>query len=121
MDFNFNMLIIISGGFLIGICSSFFGLGGGFLIVPLLIFLGYTAQKSAGTAFLAIMIISASALLAHNRLSNVDYKTGLLLGLGGILGAQIGARLLVHISTDNFKKVFALILIALAVSLFVKK
>ncbi len=121
MDLNFNILIIISGGFLIGIGASFFGLGGGFLIVPLLIFLGYSAQKTAGTAALAILIISSSALIAHNKFSNVDYKTGLLLGLGGLFGAQIGARLLVHVSTDSFRKVFALILVALAVSLFVKK
>jgi len=121
MYLDFNMLIIISGGLLIGAGAAFFGLGGGFLIVPLLIFLGYSAQKSAGTAALAILIISFSALVAHNRFSNVDYKTGLLLGLGGLFGAQIGARLSVHISTDSFRKVFALILVALAVSLFVRK
>lgn len=118
---NMNMLVLIASGIIVGIGASFSGLGGGFLMVPLLLFLGYSAQKAVGTSFLAILIISTSALLAHNKLSNVDYKIGVLLGIGGIIGAQIGARLIEHIPTANFKKIFALILIGLATYLFVKK
>lgn len=114
-------IIIIISGILVGIGASFCGLGGGFLIVPLLIFMGYSAQKSIGTSFLAILVISISALIAHNKLSNVDYKTGFLIGAGGIIGAQIGARLIEHVSTANFKKIFALILFFLSVYIFIKK
>jgi uncharacterized membrane protein YfcA len=112
------MILMLLAGIGVGIGASFSGLGGGFLMVPLLLFLGYSAQKAVGTSFLAILVISASALLAHNKLANVDYRTGILLGLGGILGAQIGARLLEHVSTANFKKVFAVILAGLAGYLF---
>jgi uncharacterized membrane protein YfcA len=59
-----------------------------------------------------------SALLAHNRLANVDYKTGILLGVGGILGAQVGSRLVEHVSTANFRKIFAVILLGLAAYIF---
>jgi uncharacterized membrane protein YfcA len=62
-----------------------------------------------------------SALLAHNRLANVDYKTGILLGIGGILGAQVGSRLVKHVSTANFRKIFAVILLGLAAYIFFKK
>ncbi len=62
-----------------------------------------------------------SALLAHNRLANVDYKTGILLGIGGILGAQVGSRLVEHVSTANFRKIFAVILLELAAYIFFKK
>jgi uncharacterized membrane protein YfcA len=62
-----------------------------------------------------------SALLAHNRLANVDYKTGILLGIGGILGAQVGLRLVEHVSTANFRKSFAVILLGLAAYIFFKK
>ncbi|MCP4623725.1 MAG: sulfite exporter TauE/SafE family protein, partial [bacterium] len=101
-----NMLFVAAGGILVGIGASFTGLGGGFLMIPLLLTLGYSAQKAVGTSFLGILIISISALIAHNKLANVDYKIGALLGLGGIIGAQIGARLVDHVSTANFKKIF---------------
>jgi uncharacterized membrane protein YfcA len=118
---NLDMLMLVAGGILVGIGASFTGLGGGFLVVPLLLFLGYSAQKAVGTSFLAILIISVSALIAHNKLANVDYKLGILIGIGGIIGAQIGARLVEHVSTAGFKKIFAVVLVSLAVYLFVKK
>jgi uncharacterized membrane protein YfcA len=108
-------------GVLVGIGASFSGLGGGFLVVPLLLLMGWTAQKAVGTSFLAILVISTSALVAHNKLANVDWKVGLALGLGGVLGAQLGARLLEGVPTDVFRRIFAVILAALAVYLFVKR
>lgn len=108
-------------GVLVGIGASFSGLGGGFLMVPFLLFLGYAAQKAVGTSFLAILVISISALVAHNKLANVDYRAGLLLGFGGIIGAQVGARMVEHVSTDSFRKIFAVILVGLAIYMFVKK
>ena len=116
-----NILYMIAGGIIVGIGASFTGLGGGFLIVPFLLFLGFSAQKAVGTSFLAILVISVSALVAHNKLANIDYKLGILLGIGGIIGAQIGARLVEHVSTANFKKVFAVVLVCLAAYLFIKK
>jgi len=113
--------LIIVSGIIVGIGASFSGLGGGFLMIPILLFLGFNAQKAVGTSFLGILVISCSALIAHNKLANVDYKYGILLGIGGIVGAQIGARLVEHVSTENFKKIFAVILIGLAAYLFVKK
>ena len=116
-----NTWLMLPLGLLVGIGGAFSGLGGGFLIVPILLFFGYTAQKAVGTSFLGILVISISALIAHNKLANVDYKIGILLGIGGIVGAQIGARLVEHISTATFRKVFALILVGLAIYLFAKR
>ncbi|WNM63170.1 sulfite exporter TauE/SafE family protein [Candidatus Nitrospira neomarina] len=114
-------LAIIASGVLVGMGASFTGLGGGFLMVPLLLFLGFTAQKAVGTSFVGILVIAVSALIAHGRMANVDYKYGLLLGLGGVIGAQIGARLVEGLPTELFKKIFAVMLIGLAIYLFVKK
>ncbi|MCP4745763.1 MAG: sulfite exporter TauE/SafE family protein [Desulfobacteraceae bacterium] len=121
MSTQLHLILMPVFGILVGIGASFTGLGGGFLMLPMLLFLGYTAQKAVGTSFLAIVVISISALIAHNKLANVDYMAGLLLGTGGIIGAQIGARLIEHVSTANFKKLFAVILMALAIYIFIKK
>lgn len=121
MAFDLNMVWMVLGGVVVGIGAAFSGLGGGFLMVPLLMYLGFSAQKAVGTSFMGILVISVSALLAHNKMANVDYKLGILLGIGGIVGAQIGARLVEHVSTANFKKIFAVILVGLAVYLFAQK
>jgi len=118
---NPKYALMILFGAVIGIAASFAGLGGGFLIVPLLLFMGYSAQKAVGTSFLAILIISVSALIAHNKLANVDYRLGLFLGVGGIIGAQIGPRLLEQVPTGSFKRIFAVVLVGLAVYLFFQK
>ncbi|MBP6875558.1 MAG: sulfite exporter TauE/SafE family protein [Candidatus Eisenbacteria bacterium] len=115
------MLLVVAAGVVVGVGAAFTGLGGGFLMVPLLLFLGFPAQKAVGTSFLAILIISISALVAHNRLANVDYRVGALLGAGGVIGAQVGARLVEHVSTGQFKRIFAVVLVALAGYLFFKK
>lgn len=116
-----NYALFVFCGVFVGIGASFTGLGGGFLMVPLLITLGYTAQKAVGTAFLGILVISASAVVAHAKLSNVDYRVAIALGVGGILGAQIGPHLLEYFSTANFKKIFAFVLVGLAAYLFFQK
>ncbi|WP_454062000.1 sulfite exporter TauE/SafE family protein [Candidatus Nitrospira salsa] len=115
-----SSVVMVACGVVVGLGAAFTGLGGGFLMVPLLLFFGFTAQKAIGTSFLGILLIAISALLAQNKLAHVDYKVGLLLGVGGIVGAQIGTHLLEHVSTDQFKKIFAMILVMLGVYLFVK-
>jgi uncharacterized membrane protein YfcA len=115
------VLAMVLLGVAIGVAASFSGLGGGFIVVPLLLLLGFDAQKAVGTSFLAIFVISLSALAAHGRLANVDWKIGLLLGAGGVVGAQVGAQLIEHVSTQLFKRIFAGILVALATYLFFKR
>lgn len=116
-----NTLVLVVSGIAVGLGAAFTGLGGGFLMVPLLLMLGFTAQRAVGTSFLAILMISISAVLAHNRLQNIDYRVALFLGVGGVLGAQVGARLVEHVSTGQFRRLFAVLLVGLAAYLFFKK
>ena len=113
------MITLALIGITIGILSSATGLGGGFMVVPLLIFLGREAKIAVGTSFVFILIVAISSIVAHYRLGNVDLKTGVILGLGGILGAQIGPQILQHISEQNFKRIFSVLLVITAVWIFV--
>lgn len=105
-------------GVVVGVAAGLTGLGGGFLVVPLLMLLGRTHSQAVGTSFLAILILGVSALLAHGRLDHVDYRLGALLGLGGIAGAQVGARLVDHLDPSAFSRLFAVVLFALATKMF---
>jgi len=108
-------------GILVGVAASFTGLGGGFIVVPLLIAMGYTPQRAVGTSFAAILLVGLSSLAGHAKLAEVDWKAGLLLGAGGVVGAQLGPRLLQHVPGSAFQKIFACVLAALAVWMFFKK
>jgi uncharacterized membrane protein YfcA len=108
-------------GVLVGVAASFTGLGGGFVVVPLLVALGYTPQRAVGTSFAAILLVGLSSLAGHAKLAEVDWRAGLLLGAGGVFGAQVGPRLLHNVSGPVFQKLFAGILGALAVWMFFKK
>ena len=113
------MITLALVGAHVGILSSVSGLGGGFMIVPLLIFLGREAKLAVGTSFVFILVVAISSIIAHYRLGNVDIKTGLMLGLGGVIGAQIGPQILQHVSEQNFKRVFSVLLVITAVWIFV--
>lgn len=109
------MTLLFIVGIVIGILASASGLGGGFLAVPLLIYLGKEARVSVGTSFVFVLMVAVSALISHSRLGHVDFRTGLLLAAGGIIGAQAGPYLLAQIPDQIFKRIFAGILIATAV------
>ena len=113
------MITLSLAGFIVGILSSISGLGGGFMIVPLLIFLGREAKLAVGTSFVFILVVAISSILSHYRLGNLDIKTGLTLGLGGIIGAQIGPQVLQYVSEQNFKRIFAVLLAITAAWIFV--
>ena len=113
------MITLVLVGFIVGILSSISGLGGGFMIVPLLIYLGREAKLAVGTSFVFILVVAISSIISHYRLGNIDIKTGLTLGLGGIIGAQIGPQILQHVSEQNFKRIFAVLLAITQVWIFV--
>lgn len=117
------MSVVLFGlfGVGVGLAASFTGLGGGFVVVPVLLALGFAAQKAVGTTFVAILLISMSALAGHSRLSGVDWLVGIAIGVGGIVGAQIGPRLLQEVSTPAFQRIFALALLGLAAWTFFRK
>ena len=112
------MITLALAGIVIGILSSGTGLGGGFLVVPLLIFLGREAKLAVGTAFIFILMTAISSILTHYRLGNIDLRTGLVLALGGVIGAQIGPHLLQHVSDQNFKRIFSVLLVITGAWLF---
>ncbi len=110
---SIQTIIMLASGVLVGIGASFTGLGGGFLMVPILLFMGYPAQKAVGTSFLAILVISISALIAHNKFANVDYKIGLLLGMGVSLAHRLAPDWLNMFLLHNLRK-FSLLYLSLS-------
>ncbi|TNE47501.1 MAG: sulfite exporter TauE/SafE family protein [Sphingomonadales bacterium] len=92
-NLSVNGLLIVALGGLTGILSGLFGVGGGFLTTPLLIFYGIPPTVAAASAATQVTGASVSGVLAHSRRNGVDYRMGATTVGGGIFGALIGALL----------------------------
>ena len=89
-----NCVAILGLGGVVGLLSGIFGVGGGFLMTPLLIMMGIPPTVAAASDSNQIVGASTSGTLAHFRLGNVDIKMGLLLLVGGIAGGSVGVQII---------------------------
>jgi len=85
------LLLMLGGG--VGFLSGLFGVGGGFLMTPLLIFIGIPATVAVGSEAAQIVAASVSGVIAHMRRGNVDFRMGGVLLVGGIVGSTFGVQL----------------------------
>jgi uncharacterized membrane protein YfcA len=98
-EMNVNILLIILIGMVVGGLSGLFGVGGGFLMTPLLIFLGIPPIVAVGTEAPHVLASSVSGVIAHWRRKNVDFKMGFFLLIGGVIGSTIGVNIFKILST----------------------
>ena len=89
-----NGLLLLGVGLAIGFLSGMFGIGGGFIMTPLLIFLGVPAGVAVGTGASQVMASSVSSAFGHWQRGNIDRQIGYLLIGGGVFGAITGVRIL---------------------------
>lgn len=85
-----NLFALVGAGAGVGFLSGLLGVGGGFLLTPILIMLGIPPTVAAASDSCQIVAASASGTAAHFRLGNVDYKMGAILLLGGLVGGRVG-------------------------------
>ena len=92
-EININIFLIVFIGMLVGALSGLFGVGGGFLMTPLLIFLGIPPVVAVGSEAPHVLASSVSGVIAHWRKKNVDFKMGFFLLSGGLVGSTLGVNL----------------------------
>ncbi len=91
---SINLFLVIAVGAMVGFLSGLVGVGGGFLMTPILMMIGVPPTVAAASDTNSIVATSSSGMAAHLRLGNVDRKLGIVLLLGGLAGAQIGVRII---------------------------
>jgi uncharacterized membrane protein YfcA len=92
-ELSVDVFLLLGLGGAIGFLSGLFGVGGGFLMTPILIFIGIPPPVAVGTEANQIVASSVSGVLAHWRRGNVDFKMGAILLLGGLFGSTLGVWL----------------------------
>ncbi|MHA1597632.1 MAG: sulfite exporter TauE/SafE family protein [Alphaproteobacteria bacterium] len=98
-EMSVNIFLILGMGGAVGMLSGIFGVGGGFLMTPLLIFIGIPPAVAVATEANQIVASSVSGVLAHWKRGNVDFKMGLMLLIGGVIGSSVGVWLFAFLRT----------------------
>jgi uncharacterized membrane protein YfcA len=101
-------------GLTAGVLAGLFGVGGGILFVPTLVALGLGQVEAQATSLLAILPTVAAGALNQRRYGNLRVRTAALLGVVSVLGVEIGARLATEASEDLLRRLFAVLLVAVA-------
>jgi uncharacterized membrane protein YfcA len=92
-EVSVNAFVLLGLGGLVGILSGMFGVGGGFLITPLLFFVGIPPAVAVATSANQIVASSVSGVLAHFKRKTVDLRMGWVLLIGGLIGSAIGMQI----------------------------
>jgi uncharacterized membrane protein YfcA len=117
---SYQMMIFAAGAsFFAGIISSFFGIGGGIIFVPLMVVgMGMAMKKAAPTSQLILFFASLSGVIAHSILGHPDFIQAGFLAIGSFIGGLVGARLSLDIKERYLQILVSVVILIAAVKLF---
>jgi len=104
-------------GLAAGVLAGMFGVGGGVLFVPALVALGLGQLEAQGTSLLAILPTVLAGTWNQRRYGNLRARTAIVVGLASIVGVEIGARIATELPETTLRKLFAVLLFAVAAQL----
>lgn len=120
-DSSFSRKQLLQGaaiGLVAGLASGYVGVGGGFIMVPLMLsIIGIPMRKASGTSLIAVMILAIPGVIEQGIIGNINYLAGIAIVIGTIPGAVIGARLVTKVPERMLRLLFGCFLIVAAVVL----
>lgn len=117
-----NVVLAAIIGLIAGFASGYVGVGGGFIMVPLMTaWLGIPTKRTSGTSLIAIIILAIPGVIQQAFLGHIDYLAGIMLCVGAIPGAVLGAWLVPRVPERTLRFIFAGLLAIAAVMLVVNE
>jgi uncharacterized membrane protein YfcA len=114
------MVFAVGASFFAGIISSFFGIGGGIIFVPLMIVgMGMAMKKAAPTSQMILLFASFSGVVVHSLLGHPDFLQAGLLAVGSFFGGLLGARLSIDIKERYLQILVSVVILIAAAKLFI--
>ncbi len=109
-------------GVVVGFLSGYLGLGGGFLVVPILqgVF-GLSMKQATGTSLVSVAVLAVPAFVTHALLGHVAWVIGILFVIGSVIGTRLGARILCHVNDRLLTGLFGVVLIASGIVMIVRE
>jgi len=113
------MIFAIGASFFAGVISSFFGIGGGIIFVPLMVVgMGMAMKKAAPTSQMILLFASLSGVIVHSLLGHPDFLQAGLLAIGSFIGGLVGARLSIDIKERYLQILVSAVIVIAAAKLF---
>ena len=112
-----TVILAILLGLTAGVFAGMFGVGGGILFVPALVVLGLDQLEAQGTSLLAILPTVLAGTWNQRRYGNLRVRTAVIVGLVSIVGVEIGARVVTELPESSLRRLFAVLLFAVAAQL----
>lgn len=121
MDIS-QILVLLAIGLTAGMLGGTLGVGGGIIIIPVLLYLGFDQKMAQGTS-MAFMLPPVTALATYNyyKAGHVDWKVALLLSIGFFVGGFFGSKLGEYLPVSVLKKVFGCLMIVIALKMIFSK
>jgi uncharacterized protein len=109
------ILFIMCIGLIAGILSGLIGVGGGIVMVPMLVLLGFTQHQAQGTSLAALLPpVTILAVINYHKSGYIDWRYAIIISLVFVIGGYFGSKIAVHIDQKMLKKIFGLILLIIA-------
>lgn len=116
MKMTFQTIIIVMCiGLVAGVLSGLIGIGGGIIMVPMLLLLGFTQQQAQGTSLAALLPpVTILAVLNYHKAGFIDWKYAIIISLVFVIGGYFGSKIAVNIDQRTLKKIFGIVLLIIA-------
>jgi len=117
-----TIIFLICIGLLAGFLSGILGIGGGVVMVPLLLLVGFTQHQAQGTS-LAVMLppVTLLAVLQYSKAGHVDWKMALIISATFVIGGLFGSKLAVVINEQLLKRIFGALMLCIALKMIFGK
>ncbi len=116
MKMTIPTIIIVMGiGLIAGMLSGLIGVGGGIIMVPMLLLMGFTQQQAQGTSLAALLPpVTLFAVINYNKAGFIDWRYALIISSLFIVGGYFGSKIAVNIDQRTLKKIFGTLLLVVA-------
>jgi hypothetical protein len=117
-----TVILLMCIGLTAGVLSGLIGIGGGIIMVPLLLLMGFTQQQAQGTSLAALLPpVTLLAVINYHKAGFIDWRFAIVISLVFVIGGFFGSKLAIHIDQQILKKIFAIILLVIGGFLLFEK
>lgn len=117
-----TIFFLLCIGVTAGVLSGLIGIGGGIIMVPLLLLMGFTQQQAQGTSLAALLPpVTLLAVLNYHKAGFINWRYAIIISLVFVVGGYFGSKIAISIDQRTLKKIFAVVLLLIAGKLLLEK